>query len=168
MAIFARRQILGEFAVIDSQPRSAAAKAINTCTLLETTQDRFVQRLEDMPGLALAMCKQLVSKARWTTMYAETIARLDATGRLLHFLLFYNDVFGQEEEPGKRYVLDLGLNQSDLATLVGTGRGWVNRILQDWRKRRLIEFNAGKITFLDLPRVKEERDSRLAANQAEW
>jgi CRP-like cAMP-binding protein len=112
------------------------------------------------------MCKQLVSKARWTCMYAETIAQLDAAGRLLHLLLLYNDEFGQVEEEGRRSVLDLGLNQTDLASLVGARRGWINSILQDWRKRGLIELEAGKITFLDLPRIRHERDSRIAAHFA--
>jgi hypothetical protein len=60
-------------------------------------------------------------------------------------------------------VLELGLNQTDLATLVGARRGWINTILQDWRKRRLIEYEAGKIILLDLPRIRQERDSRFAA-----
>ena len=46
----------------------------------------------------------------------------------------------------------------------------MNRILQDWRKRGLIECKAGKITILDLPRVQAERDSRTEASQldVEW
>ena len=165
--ILARRHLLGEFAIIDGQPRSATAKAISACTLLEISQAKFWSHLEHTPGLALAMCKLLVSKARWTCMYAETIAQLDAASRLLHLLLLYNDEFGQMKEGGQRSVIDLGLNQTDLATLVGARRGWINSILQDWRKRGLIEFDAGKITLLDLPRIRQERDSRIAANYVE-
>jgi CRP-like cAMP-binding protein len=109
------------------------------------------------------MCKQLVGKARWAAMYAATVAQLDAAGRLLHLLLLYNEEFGQVEAGGQRSVLELGLNQTDLATLVGARRGWINTILQDWRKRGLIEYEAGKIILLDLPRIREERDSRIAA-----
>ncbi|HXW00716.1 MAG TPA: Crp/Fnr family transcriptional regulator [Anaerolineae bacterium] len=164
IVILARRHLLGEFAIMDGQPRSATAKAISACTLLEISQAKFWNHLEHTPGLALAMCKQLVSKARWTCMYAETIAQLDAAGRLLHLLLLYNDEFGQIEEAGRRSVLDLGLNQTARASLVGARRGWINSILQDWRKRGLIELEAGKITFLDLPRIHQERDSRIAAH----
>jgi CRP-like cAMP-binding protein len=161
--ILARRHLLGEFAIMDDQPRSATAKAISACTLLEISHAKFWRHLEHTPGLALAMCKQLTSKARWTCMYAETIAQLDAAGRLLHLLLLYNDEFGQMEEGGQRAILDLGLNQTDLATLVGARRGWINNILQDWRKRGLVEYEAGKIILLDLPRIRQERDSRVTA-----
>lgn len=156
MRILFKRQLIGEFAIIDGEPRSATAQAVNTCVLMEMTQDKFLRYLEDIPKLALEMCKQIIRKTRWTSMYAETIAQFDTPSRLMHILLSYNDLFGIEEEPGKRYVLDLGLNQTDLASLAGARRQWINRILQDWRRRGLIEFNAGKIIILNLPAVHNE------------
>ncbi|HEX6303042.1 MAG TPA: helix-turn-helix domain-containing protein, partial [Anaerolineales bacterium] len=70
----------------------------------------------------------------------------------------------------QRYLLDLGLNQTDLASLVGVRREWVNRILQYWSKKKLIEYEGGKLVILDLGRVRQERDSRLEANldQNDW
>lgn len=161
ITILARRHVTGEFAVLDNLPRSASAKALSHCTLLEMHHDAFLHHLETISGLALAVCRLVVGKARWTSMYAEAIARLDAPGRLLHLLLMYNTELGEAEEPGQRYFIDLGLNQSDLATMVGVSRGWVNQILQEWRRRDLIDFDAGKVMILDLPRVQAERDSRM-------
>lgn len=161
VVILARRHLTGEFSVLDNLPRSASAKAINACTLLEMSQEPFLHYLETIPGLALRVCRLVVGKARWTSIFAETIARLDAAGRLLQLLLLYNDEFGEAEIPGQRYLVDLGLNQADLASMVGTTRGWVNQILGEWRRRELIDFNAGGVIILDLPRVEAERDSRL-------
>ncbi len=163
--IFSTGDIIGEFSTIDDQPRSATAKAIERCALLEMTRERFLSRMREMPDLALSMARLLVAKARWTAAYAETIAQFDAAGRLLHILLLYNEQFGEEIEPGKRYELDLALNQTDLASLVGARREWINRILQAWRKRGLIVYDAGRITILDLPAVERERDSRMEANR---
>jgi CRP/FNR family cyclic AMP-dependent transcriptional regulator len=168
--IFSTYDIIGEFATIDSQPRSATARAIECCALLAVTQDKFLQHMREIPDLAMGMNKLLVSKVRWTAAYAETIAQYDAAGRLLHILLLYNEQFGEEIEAGKRYVLDLSLNQTGLASLVGARREWINRILQSWRERGLIEYEAGKIIILDLPRVQQERDSRIEAirDGMEW
>jgi CRP-like cAMP-binding protein len=83
-------------------------------------------------------------------------------------LLLYNEQFGQEAEAGKRYVLDLSLSQTDLASLVGARREWINRLLRDWQKRGLVTYEAGKIIILDLPRAKQERDSRIEANVSKW
>lgn len=148
--ILTRRQLLGELAVVDGRPRSASARAIDDCVLMEMSAETCLYYLERAPGMALALCRDIVAKVRWTSSYAEMMARYDAEGRLQHLLLLYNEQFGQEIEPGKRYVLDLGLNQGDLATLVGTTRGWVNTIIQSWRRRGLIEFTNGKITILDV------------------
>jgi len=168
--IFSRGDIIGEFATIDDQPRSATAKAIVRCALLGMAQGRFLRRMREMPDLALGMTRLLASKVRWTAAYAETIAQFDAAGRLLHILLLYNEQFGEEIETGKRYVLDLSLNQADLASLVGARREWINRLLRDWLKRGLVEYDGGKIVILDLPAVERERDSRIEAysGAVEW
>ena len=163
ISLFSACNIIGEFAAIDCQPRSATAKAQERCTVLEMPGDQFVRRIREMPDLALSLAQLLVQKARWTTEYAETIAQFDAAGRLLHILLVYNEQFGEAIEPGKRYELDLAVNQSDLASLVGGRREWVNRILQTWHREQLIEYKNGKIIILDLPRVVHERDSRIEA-----
>ncbi len=165
--IFGPCDVIGEFAVVDGQPRSATARAIQPCVLLAMAGDLFLQHMQAVPDLALGMARLLVGKVRWTASYAEAIAQYDAAGRLLHILLLYNEQFGKEVEAGKRYILDLGLNQADLASLVGARREWVNRILQEWHRRGLIECKAGTITILDLPAVERERDSRIEANRGE-
>jgi CRP/FNR family cyclic AMP-dependent transcriptional regulator len=165
--VFSTHDIIGEFSTIDNLPRSATAQAIVRCSLLEMMQGRFLQRLREMPELAMGLARLLASKVRWTAAYAETIAQFDAAGRLLHILLLYNEQFGEEIEPGQRYVLDLALSQAGLASLVGARREWVNRLLRDWRKRGLIEYDAGKVIILDLPAVERERDSRIEAHRSE-
>jgi len=163
LEIFAKYDIFGEFAAVDAKPRSASARAMVSSELLVMTHTQFLQHLRDIPDLAVAMTETLVDKLRWTTAYAESVVQYDCAGRLLHILLRYNKQFGLEMEKGKRYMLDLSMSQADLASLVGARWEWVNRLLQDWRKRGLIEFKAGKLTILDLPRVEAERDSRLEA-----
>ena len=51
--------------------------------------------------------------------------------------------------------------------MIGARREWVNRILSDWRRRGLLEFDNGVIHILDLPRAVAERDSRIEANRSE-
>lgn len=168
--IFSTNDVIGELAAIDAAPRSATAKAITAVALLALSQDRFLHALQTMPRFAQGMIRLLALKLRWTAAYAESIAQFDAAGRLLHIILLDNERFGDAVEPGRRYVVDIGLNQSDLASMVGARREWVNRILSEWRRRGLLEFENGVITILDLPRVVAERDSRIEANSkaAEW
>lgn len=155
------RQVIGEFALIDGQARSATAEAITKCTLLEISRDTFLEHLNTTPGLGLAMCQQLTKKARWTSFYAKTMAKLDVAGCLLSFILHFNEEFGQPVKDSRRYVLDLGLNQGDLATLVGANRGWVNHILLQWRDEGLLEYDKGMITLYELPRARQLLDQMM-------
>jgi CRP-like cAMP-binding protein len=159
--IFSIGDIIGEFAAIDGKPRSTTAKAMDNCILLELQSSAFLDRIQQTPKLALGLIKHLVKKLRWTTDYAEMITHYDSAGRLLHIILHYNEMFGKEIDKDRRYELDLSLNQSDLASLVGIRREWVNRIFQDWRKKGFIKYEHGKIMILDLPAAEEERTRRL-------
>ncbi|MBX3010179.1 MAG: Crp/Fnr family transcriptional regulator [Caldilineaceae bacterium] len=164
--IFSTHNLLGEFAALDNEPRSASAKAIGAVTLLTMAQERFLDHANHIPGLAMNLARLLAQKLRSRAAYAESLAQFDAAGRLLHILLDKNERYGEVIEPGKQYLLNLALSQSDLASMVGARREWINRILSEWRRRGLIEFDNGVITILDLPRVIAERDSRIEANQA--
>jgi CRP/FNR family cyclic AMP-dependent transcriptional regulator len=162
--IFSSNDVIGELAALDGRPRSATAKAITPVSLLAMAQERFTNHMRTQPGLALGLARVLAQKLRWTAAYAESIAQFDAAGRLLHIILLNSERYGIETVPGQQFVVDIGLNQTDLASMVGARREWVNRILSDWRKRGLLEFEGGVITIFDLPRVIAERDSRLEAN----
>jgi len=140
LTVLGTGDLLGEFAAIDQYPRSASARAIGKCALLQMSSETFFRYIGERPNLALGLIHVLVTKTRWTAAYAETIARYDAAGRLLHILLLFNEKFGKEQLPDQTYLLDLGLNQTDLASLVGVRREWVNRILQFCSKKKLIEY----------------------------
>jgi CRP/FNR family transcriptional regulator, cyclic AMP receptor protein len=163
ISIFSTYDLIGEQAAIANRPRNASAKAIGSVSLLTMSQDRFLRHLEAIPTLALNLTRLLSQKLDWTASYAESIAQFDAAGRLLHILLYYTERYGQKLE-GKGYKVDLSLNQTDLASMVGARREWINRLLADWRKRGLLEYDRGVIHILDLERVIAERDSRIEAN----
>jgi CRP/FNR family transcriptional regulator, cyclic AMP receptor protein len=162
--IFSTYDIIREMAAIDFQPRSATVQAITPATLLVMAQERFLHHLRTNALLSFNLARQISLRLRWTASFAESVAQFDAAGRLLHIILLYTERYGKPIEAGRSYILELGLSQSDLASMVGARREWVNRILAEWRKRGLLEFDRGVITLLDLPRVVEERDSRTEAN----
>ncbi|MBX3053336.1 MAG: Crp/Fnr family transcriptional regulator [Caldilineaceae bacterium] len=168
--IFSVHDVIGELAAIDSSPRSATGKAIGKVSLLTMSHERFLYHLENVPGLALGLAQLLAQKLRWTASFAESVAQFDAAGRLLHILLYYVERYGKEVEAGKQYSVDLALNQTDLASMVGARREWVNRLLSDWRKRGLLEYDRGVITILDIERVVAERDSRIEilSTDSDW
>ena len=168
IVILSTNDVIGELAAIDQEPRSAAARAMTPVSLLALSQERFLYTMQTVPRFGMNIARMLAHKLRWTATFAESIAQFDAAGRLLHIILLHNEQYGEELEAGVRYQVNMGLNQSDLASMVGARREWTNRILSEWRRRGLLEFDNGVITILDLPRVRAERDGRIEANNSEW
>lgn len=168
--LFSAFDIFGELAAIDNQPRSATAQCVDSASLLVISQAQFDRHLRTLPGLAYGLSRVLSQKLRWTSAFAESIAQFDAAGRLLHFLILYTKRYGKPITEGIAYELELGLSQSDLASMVGARREWVNRIMGDWRRRGLVDYDREMIQILDMPAVIAERDSRTEANLAdsEW
>lgn len=163
--LFSAFDIFGELAAIDHLPRSATAQCVDAVSLLVISQPQFEHHLRTRPGLAYGLSRVLSQKLRWTAGFAESIAQFDAAGRLLHFLILYTQRYGKPmADETDAYSLELGLSQSDLASMVGARREWVNRIMGDWRRRGLIDYDRDVIYILDMPAVVDERDSRTEAN----
>ena len=95
------------------------------------------------------------------------MAQYDTAGRLLHLILHYKERFGREIAEGKVYEVDLPLNQTDLASMVGARREWVNRLLQKWRKSGYITYSGSTITILDVLALVAEKNRRMAIFQDE-
>ncbi len=162
--VFSTGDLVGEFSVLDGQPRSASAMTLARCDLLQMSDTDFLEHVRNIPDLALALMRMLTQKVRWAAALVEVMGQYDATTRLLHLLVLYTQQYGEERVAGQEYVLDWGMSQSDLATLVGASREWINQILMQWSHQHLISFGKGKLVILDLPRVIAERDLRIESH----
>jgi CRP-like cAMP-binding protein len=57
--------ILGEMALIDSRPRSAAAVAKTDCKVVPINEERFIQLVSDEPAFALQVMRVMVERLRY-------------------------------------------------------------------------------------------------------
>jgi CRP/FNR family transcriptional regulator, cyclic AMP receptor protein len=122
-------EIIGELALIDGEPRSADAIAVESVTALVVPRARFLAAAEAHPALAMAVARYLASLLRNTNYQMESIALYDLRLRLIRFILFtVAQVHG--DLPGPSPILRLGLNQSDLSSVLGASRPKVNMALQ--------------------------------------
>ena len=64
LAIVDEGQSLGEFAMIDKQPRSASARAISTVVAVKVSESSYAELLGELPTWAQAMLEGLVSRLR--------------------------------------------------------------------------------------------------------
>ncbi|MGQ9907661.1 MAG: Crp/Fnr family transcriptional regulator [Candidatus Flexifilum sp.] len=68
-------QLVGEFALIDNQPRSASAAAVEPTDVLVLQRDDFLKYLRDRPILGVEMMRSLAERIRYTTQYLEKLEK---------------------------------------------------------------------------------------------
>ena len=123
-------EVLGELALLDGEPRSTDAMATEVTTAILLTRERFMQVARQRADLPLAIARHVCGHLRRATFQMESIALYDLQGRLVRYLLMAaHQAKGGRD--GTEIRVDLGLNQSDLAAVLGATRSRVNNALQD-------------------------------------
>ncbi len=146
VTIYSCGDVIGELAILDDLPRSAGAVAMEPTRTLILHRDDFLRHARDYPEMALNIMAVLSAKLRYTTEYAESLAFLDVYGRVAKKLL---EMAEQREEGGEGARIDVRLTQAELASLVGSSREWVNKVLSAYREQGLVELGRQRITILD-------------------
>jgi CRP/FNR family cyclic AMP-dependent transcriptional regulator len=121
--------ILGELAVIDGQPRSADAVALEDTTAIVLRRSRFLEVAADHSDLGLSVARYLCSMLRNTNFQMESIALYDLQMRLIRFFLFSLRQAHGDKLPD-RVVLHMSFNQTDLSAVLGASRPKINQALQ--------------------------------------
>jgi CRP-like cAMP-binding protein len=142
--------VLGEFSLIDGQPRSADATAVEACSGVVLQRDRFLRVAGVYPQLGLAMARHLCQQLRATNYQMESIALYDLRSRVARFLLF-----ARRDEAGSGQArLRLDLNQTELALVLGASRPKVNQVLQAMLAEGVLARD-GEMLICDVARLEE-------------
>jgi CRP/FNR family transcriptional regulator, cyclic AMP receptor protein len=146
-------EVIGEFSLIDGQPRSADATVVQPSSGIVLHRDRFLQVADTRPQLGLALAQHLCQQLRSTNYQMESIALYDLKSRVARFLLFA--LREQQDLPGSgRVRLRVVLNQSELALLLGASRPKVNQVLQSMLSDGVLERD-GEMLICDVAHLKE-------------
>ncbi|NTU83178.1 MAG: Crp/Fnr family transcriptional regulator [Chloroflexales bacterium] len=155
--IFRDGDFFGELALLDGQPRSASAEAMRSTTTLTLHRFAFREAIRTMPDIAVLVLEELSVRLRRTNTYIEYLASHSAPQRVVRTLLDLADEHGVGELGGATRI-DLHLTQDDLASLAGTTRETVNRVLSGLRDQGLIQIERARISVLNLPRLEASLD----------
>lgn len=145
-------EVLGEFSLIDGQPRSADATAVEPSSGVVLQRDRFLRVADLHPQLGMALARHLCLQLRSTNYQMESIALYDLRSRVARFLLF---ALRDEAEAGaERARLRMALNQSELALVLGASRPKVNQVLQSMLSDGMLA-REGETLICDIARLEE-------------
>lgn len=132
---------VGELALFDPAPRTASAITTEDTRLAVLAGGDFMAYLREYPQVALAMLPHLARRFRSITQSISNLGLLDVYGRVAQVLLAQSSPL----ENGTR--ITHRLTHQDIASLVGSSREMVTRILKDLREGGYISLQDKRITI---------------------
>jgi CRP/FNR family cyclic AMP-dependent transcriptional regulator len=157
--IIDRGGLFGEIALLDGQPRSADAAAIEDTELLVLERNRLMPFLNANPEIATRLIAVLCQRLRQTSEALEDALLRDAPSRVARGLLRLGAIFGKQETGGLR--LDIKLSQQQLGNLIGISRESINKSIVEWSRAGYLGVNNGFITIIDREALESLSEAEL-------
>jgi len=134
--------IVGELSMIDGRPRSASVVAVRDAALSFLSRAAFEAFTRKYPEVYKTLVTLLATRLRETDAVIAAGSFLPLRGRVASTLLELAENFGQDVGSG-RIVIRQKIGQSDIAAMAGIARENVSRILNDWKRRKLVSRLSG-------------------------
>ncbi len=120
-------------------------------TTLTLHRAAFLHTINACPPIAASVLEVMVVRLRQSNVVAEQLASLSASQRVVRQLLDLAARYGIAD--GGVIRIDLHLTQDDLASLSGTTRETVNRVLAHLRDQGLIRVERARVSVLKLDQL---------------
>jgi CRP/FNR family transcriptional regulator, cyclic AMP receptor protein len=157
LAFLGTGAIVGELAIIDGLPRSASVVAVRDAELSFLSRAAF----EDFANAHAEVYKSLVTLLATRLRESDAVIAagsfLPLRGRVAQTMLELAHEFGQDVGSG-RIVIRQKIGQSDLAAMAGIARENVSRILNDWKRRKLVSRLSGYYCLENKSKLEHEAE----------
>jgi CRP/FNR family transcriptional regulator, cyclic AMP receptor protein len=157
LAFMGPGSIVGELSMIDGRPRSAAVVAVRDATLSFLSRASFEAFAQRQPDIYKSLVTLLATRLRETDTVIAAGSFLPLKGRVASTLLELADHFGQDVGSG-RVVIRQKIGQSDIAAMAGIARENVSRILNDWKRRKLVSRLSGYYCLENKAQLEQEAE----------
>lgn len=132
----------GDMALLDKPPRVASVVTVEASEVLVITQPDFSALMEARPKIMRNMLATLIQRQRGMVESVSNLALLDVYGRVARLLLSNAEETSEGEHQTER------LTHQEIASMVGSSREMVSRILKDLRLGGYIDVRDKHIVLL--------------------
>lgn len=144
----------GEISLIDGEPRSATAIALDKVSVVMLSRDDFVRLLRENPEMPLKIMVTLCERLRKTDKHVESLAFLSAPGRIAQALLNWAEA--ESEDPEAEVTIPHKMTRQEFASIAGTSRETLTRVLMDFQEEGLLTLEKNKIHLHQRARLREK------------
>jgi CRP/FNR family transcriptional regulator len=146
-------EVFAEVVLFDQGVYPATAEAVEETRVWLLRNEDMERLLQHQPKLAVKLLRLMSRRLRQAQLLIRDLALHDTCGRLAGLLLRFARREG--EKTGKGIVLDLDLTRQELASMIGTSRETVARILSRFQKEGLLELDKQKIIIRDEQKLRD-------------
>jgi CRP/FNR family cyclic AMP-dependent transcriptional regulator len=157
LAVLGTGAIVGELSLIDGLPRSASVVAVRPAALSFLSRAAFEDFATKHPEIYKSLVTLIAARLRETDAALAAGSFLPLRGRVACTLLELAQEFGQDVGAG-RIVIRQKIGQSDLAAMAGIARENVSRILNDWKRRKLVSRLSGYYCLENKAQLQQEAE----------
>jgi CRP/FNR family transcriptional regulator/CRP/FNR family cyclic AMP-dependent transcriptional regulator len=152
LAVLGPGECFGELALLDGQPRSADACALEVVTAAAIQRADFIAACLQHPVIAVQTMQVLSQRLRQTDEMVQDLLFLDVHGRVAKKLLELSESHGVRTPDGIR--IEMRLTQGDLAAMVGASRESVNKVMGYLTEKRYITTDKHRTTVTRLAELR--------------
>jgi CRP-like cAMP-binding protein len=139
-------EVIGELALLGAAARTATVVALERTETLVLHRDQFVDLRQRYPSIDAFLVNLLAEEVgRLSGLLVEALY-MPVDVRVIRRLIALTRMYAAG---GDGAGTEIPLTQEDLASLAGTSRATVNRVLGEAEKAGTVEVRRGRITVLD-------------------
>lgn len=150
--VFGPGTLVGDWSVIDGNPRSATVSALSQVEVLAVAAVPFREFLERNPRVLSGLLLDVIARLRYQVRHHMEFGAGDALGRVCARLIELAERYGESD--GDHVLIRSPLSQADLAAWTGLSREAVVKALRALRQLGWIDNRGPAITIRDLDRLR--------------
>ena len=143
LSLLGSGDFFGEMALLDNEPRSATAIAVEDSELLSLHRTDFQSVLTDNRSITVGLIKVLTARLRRANHQISTLALLDVYGRVARVIVDMAREEGRRLKDGR--IAFRRATHQEIANRIGTTRETVTRMLKDLERQGMIHIEGREI-----------------------
>jgi len=154
LAILGTGDFFGELSLMDGLARSANVTAIEDSEVLVLRRDDFLELIKEYPEITISLLKELAKRIRKSDAQIKSLSLLDANGKVASALLQL--IGGTGTIVNNSAIIRKLPSQQNLASMAGTSRETISRVMRNFIKNGYIKREGKKVTIINLKKFQEK------------
>ncbi|MGP3777356.1 Crp/Fnr family transcriptional regulator [Halanaerobium saccharolyticum] len=150
--IFSDHDIIAEIVAFDKGNYPASAVTMTDTEAIVFDQSELENLILKHPSIGVKLLREMSGRLRRAQQNVRDLALKDSSARVAGLLIFLAEKYGKKKKD--RIILDISLTQQELASMIGSSRETVSRVLGQFESEDLIKTSRKKIIIYKLDKIK--------------